>query len=291
MQHTRLNADIPTDLFVGTMDGEPSCAPDDEIYDIWPKLLVMVFLQGIQHFVIDNTAFRIDAGPPEATTPQVLMLNVARYSKLRFVNDSDLPLRKVQISAPLPWIEELVAAQPDGLPALHGFLATHLAEFRFEPDQQMLVLAEQMMEPPPSMEGEMRTLFKNARALDLIGLACSALVRSRELKNKPRLQTRQRCEQIRDYILAHLAQPLTIARIARETGVSVSWVQRHFREEFGIGVFEFIRVRRLELGRQALENEGATIAQAAHAARYSDATNFTAAFKKVFGFPPRNLRR
>lgn len=124
-----------------------------------------------------------------------------------------------------------------------------------------------------------------------MGKACSALVRSRELKRRPRLQTRQRCEQIRDYILARLDQQLSIERIARETGVSVSWVQRHFREEFGIGVFEFIRIRRLELGRQALENEGATIAQAAHAAGYSDATNFTAAFKRVFGFPPTNLRR
>lgn len=291
MQHIHLRADIPRDLFVGTIDGETSCSPDDEEYDIWPKLLVMVFLHGSQHFVIDGKSFRVDAGSVQEEKPRILMLNIARASKLRFVNEGNVPLKKIQISAPLPWINELIERNSDGIPEFHEFLRSHLDEFRFEPDQYTISLAEQLINPPPSMEGEMRKLFKNARALDVIVIACSALVGHRKVRDRPRLIAHQRCLQIRNYILSRINEPLTIERIAHDAGASVSWVQRHFREEFGVGVFEFIRTKRLELGRYALENEGATIAQAAYAAGYLDPGSFAAAFRKTFGTLPKELRR
>ncbi|MGC4026754.1 MAG: AraC family transcriptional regulator [Mesorhizobium sp.] len=291
MQHTRLNPEIPPHLFVGTLEGEATCTPDDAVYDIWPKLLVIVLLQGTQHFIIDNASFRIDAGTAERPKPLILMLNIARFAKLRFINESNIPLRKIQISAPLPWTEKLMGASGEGIPPLRDFLDTHLAQFSFKLDHHALVLAEQMMCPPPSMQGEMLTLFKNSRALDIMNLTCAALVRSHQRQGKPRMQIRQRCEYIKDYILKHLGDDLTIERIAREAGASVSWVQRHFLEEFGTGVFDFVRASRLQVGRDALENDGATIAQAAYAAGYSDASNFSAAFKRAFGFSPKEARR
>lgn len=128
----------------------------------------------------------------------------------------------------------------------------------------------------------MLTLFENARAMDIMGTVCAALLRSSGPNQKPRVQTRRKCEKIRNYITVRLSDPLTIERVARDTGVSVSWVQRHFREEFGVSVFEFIRPRRLEAGRLALEREDATIAQAAFVAGYSGPTSFAVAFRKAF---------
>lgn len=118
--------EIPQHLFVGTIDGEPSCAPDQTVYDIWPKFVVMVLLEGMQHFVIDDRHFRVDAGAAE-DGGVLFTLNVAQSARLRFINESAMPLRKVMISAPHPWMEWLMRARGAGQSALRDFLARHLA--------------------------------------------------------------------------------------------------------------------------------------------------------------------
>ena len=117
----RIKPEIPQHLFVGAMDGPASCTPDDNLYEIWPKFLIMVLLQGQQHFVMDGEHFRIDAGSEHNPEPVVFMLNVARGCKLQFVNESATPLRKVMISAPLPWIDRLIRSQPTSMPNLRAF--------------------------------------------------------------------------------------------------------------------------------------------------------------------------
>lgn len=284
--------DIPQHLFVGTVDGEPSCATDTTIYEIWPKFVVMVLLQGAQHFVIDDTPFRIDAGCGDDARPVVFLLNVARFARLRFENDSNIPLRKIMISAPHPWMDWLMRTRGNGSSALHDFLSTHLAQMSFPVSLHVRQLAEQILQPPPSMEGEVRALYRNSRALDIMCLACVAMSeRSEEERPRPQLVSRRRSERVRDYVLENLDKSLTIEEIAGEVGASVSSVQRHFKEHFQMTVFEFIRRERLAQACASLEREGVTIAQAAYSAGYADPSNFTVAFKKVYGVPPKFKRR
>lgn len=282
---------VPQHLFVGTHEGTPTCTPEPDTYDIWPKFLVMVLLQGAQRFLIDNTEFHVDAGFGEAASPRVLMLNVARFAKLRFINDSAVPLRKVMISAPLPWVERLKQSVTTGVQALTQFFDQHLADFRFEPAGQILTLAEQLMAPPPAMRGEVLALYRNSRALDIMCLACNRLAEEEEERLRPSLMKLRQCEQVRSYVLANLDRDLTIEEIARAAGASVSSIQRHFREQFGETVFEFVRRSRLALACDALERQGVSIAQAAHVAGYSDPSSFTAAFKRAYGVPPKCRRR
>ncbi len=286
-----MRTEIPQHLFVGTVDGEPSCASPAEIYEIWPKFLVMVLLHGAQHFVIDETSFRIDAGAGEKACPLVFMLNVARFSRLHFVNDSHIPLRKVMISAPHPWMEWLMRTQGAQPSVLRPFLAGHLARFSFPASGQIRQLTEQIITPPPSLEAELRTLHRNSRALDIMCLSCLALAHDDEERRRPQLASRRQSERVRDFVLAHLDRSLTIEEIAQEVGASVSSVQRHFKEHFQMTVFEFIRKERLALAYAALERDGVTIAQAAYAAGYADPSNFAVAFKKVYGVPPKYRRR
>ncbi len=141
--------EIPQHLFVGAMEGPPTCTPDEDLYDVWPKCIVMVLLQGQQHFIMDDVHFRIDAGDADTAEPIVFMLNIARGCKLRFVNESQTPLRKVMISAPLPWIERLIHSQPTSMPKLRAFFCAHLAEFRFWPSRHLIQIAEQTASRTP----------------------------------------------------------------------------------------------------------------------------------------------
>jgi AraC-like DNA-binding protein len=83
---------------------------------------------------------------------------------------------------------------------------------------------------------------------------------------------------------------LTIETIAREAGASVSSVQRHFKQHFGMTVFEFIRSKRLDAARDALERKGVTVMQAAWIAGYLSPSSFITAFKKTYGTPPGVMR-
>ncbi|MDG3579430.1 AraC family transcriptional regulator [Rhizobium sp. YJ-22] len=283
--------EIPQHLFVGAMEGPPTCTPDEDLYDVWPKCIVMVLLQGQQHFIMDDVHFRIDAGDAETAEPIVFMLNIARGCKLRFVNESQTPLRKVMISAPLPWIERLIHSQPTSMPKLRAFFCAHLAEFRFWPSRHLIQIAEQILNPPTSMAGELLTLHRNSLAFDILCQACSALVGSeQETAHHPSALSRRQSEKVRDYILAHVCEELTLDRIAEAVGIGTSSIQRHFKESFGIPISDFIRRERLETARAALERDGIPIAQAAYLAGYRNPSSFTTAFKKAYGVTPKHRR-
>lgn len=291
MQHVVLTPKPPQQLFVGSVDGEPTCTPDLETYEIWPKLLVMVLLRGTQHFVIDGKPFLFSAGTMENATPMVIMLNVARAAKLRFVNDSGTPMRKVQISAPRPWLEWLMRTQTQNKTVLKRFLSKHLTTFSFAPSRQMITLAEQLLNPPPSMQDELYAFYRNSRGLDILTTACSVLLDHYGKRDVPIIMSLRQGERIRDYIVEHLDQELTISGIAKEVGASASSVQRHFKTHFGLTVFEFIREQRLERANQALGHDGVSIAQAAYIAGYSNAAHFATAFKRTYGVSPSTRRR
>ena len=287
----RIKPEIPEHLFVGAMDGPASCTPDDNLYDVWPKFLIMVLLQGQQHFVMDDEHFRIDAGSEESPEPVIFMLNVARDCKLQFVNESMTPLRKVMISAPLPWIDRLMRSQPTSMPKLRAFFSEHLATFRFTPNRHLTQIAEHILKPPGAMAGELLTLHRNSHAFDIMCQACSVLVEAdADAPHQPTAVNRRQSEKVRDYILAHVCEDLTLDRIARAVGISTSSIQRHFKERFGVTVSDFIRQERLETARAALERDGIPISQAAYLAGYSNPSSFTTAFKKAYGVTPKHRR-
>lgn len=283
---------IPNDLFVGTMTGLATCTPDEELHQVWPKFMVIVLLQGAQHFVMDGEHFRLDAGDADISVPQLFMLNVARPCLVRFVNDSDVAMRKVMVSAPLPWVQDLMRSCPeDGMPALRRFFAGHLNRFSFEPGRALIQLAERILEPPAAMQGELRTLYRKSNALQLMCEACLHMLDTTDTEApKPVEMNRRQIARIHDHILENLARPLTVEGIAREMGLSTSSIQRHFKEHLGMTVYEFIRLKRLEAARAALERDGVPIAQAAWIAGYTSPTSFTAAFKKTYGLPPKHHR-
>lgn len=287
----RIKPEVPQHLFVGAMDGPASCTPDDNLYDVWPKFLIMVLLQGQQHFVMDGEHFRIDAGDAANPEPTVFMLNVGRDCKLQFVNESTTPLRKVMISAPLPWIDRLMRSQPTSMPKLRAFFARHLAEFSFAPNRHLIQIAEHILKPPGTMAGELLTLYRNSHAFDIMCQACTVLVEAdAAAPHQPTALSRRQSEKVRDYILAHVCEDLTLDRIAREIGISTSSIQRHFKEHFGTTVSDFIRQERLETARAALERDGIPISQAAYLAGYRNPSSFTTAFKKAYGVTPKHRR-
>lgn len=283
---------IPEHLFVGAMQGVPTCSEEDESFEVWPKFIVMVLMQGAQHFIMDGEHFRVDAGTESDPRPVVFMLNIVNFCTLRFLNDSQTELKKVMISAPRPWLDRMMPEGERGTPVLREFLSGHLNRFSFEPSLHLQQVARQVLDPPPAMHEEIRIINKRANALAIMTEALGILVADRAANpQRPSHIGLRQCQKVRDYLIAHASESLTIEDIAQTVGLSPSTLQRHFKEHFGTTVYDFMRLHRLETAREALENEGISIARAAFMAGYNTTSSFTTAFRKAFGTTPRVLRR
>lgn len=192
-------------------------------------------------------------------------------------------VRKVAIS--LPWAQ-FAQLTGDGDIFQH-FGRQELVILRWQPNAQALRFAEDIL----SSEPEAMLLGKLNNGLAALGLLYQALEQNKSIPHQAipiKLNTRdvKRAWQLRDYVLEHIHNVLTVDILAKKTGMSISTLQRVFKNTYGATVMDFIRTRRLELARLAILEHGLTAGQAAHDAGYSSVANFSTAFQRKFGYPP-----
>lgn len=126
---------------------------------------------------------------------------------------------------------------------------------------------------------------------DAVGLFASMLA-DRLARAAPEDPTQPAFERAVDHIARHLAEPLTVAGIARENGMSPRYLQTIFARR-GLSVSGWIRGRRLESARLALLDPawaGIDIAQVAFAHGFADHSHFTRCFRAAFGETPSRWR-
>lgn len=89
---------------------------------------------------------------------------------------------------------------------------------------------------------------------------------------------------------ADLANPPTLAGLARRAGLSETSLKRGFRRHFGQTVFGHLRTRRMQRARALLEGGECTVLEAASRVGYSNPSNFSAAFRREFGLNPKQFQ-
>ncbi|ALY75223.1 AraC family transcriptional regulator [Pseudomonas aeruginosa BL15] len=101
----------------------------------------------------------------------------------------------------------------------------------------------------------------------------------------PRAQ-RDLAHEARRLLEANLGEPPASLELARQLGVGETTLRRIFRNEFGRSMLQYVRDRRLEIGRQMVREGRWQIAQIAYRLGYSSPENFTHAYRARFGHPP-----
>jgi AraC family transcriptional regulator, transcriptional activator of the genes for pyochelin and ferripyochelin receptors len=127
-------------------------------------------------------------------------------------------------------------------------------------------------------------LLREIQALNLLALHRHQLQPQTSAPKKVHPQDLERLEQAHNWMLAHLAEPFTLATVALAVGLSDYQLKKGFQQHFGCTPGDKLLALRMQKAHQLLE-EGYQVAQAAWQVGYQHPRNFSVAFQRYFGRP------
>ncbi|MDO8542072.1 MAG: helix-turn-helix transcriptional regulator [Opitutaceae bacterium] len=98
-------------------------------------------------------------------------------------------------------------------------------------------------------------------------------------------------EQIKEYLLTHAAEALTLEDVARHLRLSAEHIARVFKREESTTVFDFLRDIRIERAKALLASSSLSVHDISRQAGYSSSTLFCRNFKRVTGGTPAAYRQ
>jgi AraC-like DNA-binding protein len=136
--------------------------------------------------------------------------------------------------------------------------------------------------------GALRPLFLESRAL---GWLAMAMVGPRD-SEPDRLTRREvdRMHEAHDLLRERLANPPTLAEVARAIATNEFALKRNFKKVFGQPVYQHLLTLRLAHARQQLCDTDLTIKQVAKAVGYAHTNHFGTAFRRIYGISPARYR-
>lgn len=256
---------------------------------VGPRLSFVLFLKG--HSQVSYGDLSLTLGHPSTgRAPEGVAVSMNEPVQFRRQARRGSHIRKLVVSLTPDWFEgrgEVIGAT-DG--AIRRFMASHLEPRVWKPSPRLLSLADQMLNPP-GYDALLASLYLESRALEIACEALASLGRSAAaVEPGLRPQEYRRLKRILELLDSGEADDWSLDQISREAGVNATTLQRQFRLFKGMTIFEYQRARRLNMAREVLEREGASVIEAAWRAGYNSPANFATAFKRQFGISPKQVR-
>ena len=95
---------------------------------------------------------------------------------------------------------------------------------------------------------------------------------------------------LRDHLLTNREGYVSLAQLAAEHAISVSHLQKLFKQTYGMPVYHYIKEYRLEQAAVELVRSRKPITEIAQRAGYDNASKFSESFKKRYGKTPSRYR-
>ena len=83
---------------------------------------------------------------------------------------------------------------------------------------------------------------------------------------------------------------MSLSQLAAEHNISVSHLQKLFKQVYGVPVYHYIKEYRLEQAAVELVRSDRPVTQIAQDAEYDNASKFSECFKKRYGVTPTQYR-
>ncbi|RED48610.1 helix-turn-helix domain-containing protein [Aestuariispira insulae] len=254
----------------------PGMAPDQvPVYDRPGHHTLSLYLEG------GYKVRRLDDTKAGESAPGKLCLLPANHQSRWFVGDS-LRMFHLYIT-------------PDYL--------NYLAQSTLDLDPRQLELKDETFKDSPFTESVVNSVFLsmdwqgetdrmalgNAAQLLIFDLLKNHSDRARNLTVRGGLSPRDQ-RLLKDFIEAHLDQPLTLDDLADQIGLSPYHLARMFKLSFGIPPHKFVMAQRLERAEDLLRHSGMGLAEIALECGFSSQSHFSNSFKAAKGLTPRAFR-
>lgn len=198
-------------------------------------------------------------------------------------------IRHVGIVVPPEWISSATRLDSPAAGVVASFARHHLAVRRWQPSRRAIFLAEQILGTTEA-DPLLRELMLESHTLELLAEAFDQMVdKPNAIRRRLSKRDAARLQFVREILARDDAPTRSMDSIAREAGINITTLQEQFRDAFGTTMSAFIRESRIQRARTALE-EGLSVGEAAFLAGYGSAANFSTAFKRRFGVPPKYAR-
>lgn len=275
-------------------------------------ILITILLEGKLTFGYDDLEFDLDA----SNGPQGVVVNLAKPANFRRSLIQNNKMNKINILVKPQWVEPRLSEHCTS----KSFLDSHKAFYDLQINADIIQLTNRLTSQatPTNFQDKLvvETLTQQllAQTLSQMPIQCcqqctsedanlgssntspsiissNCTLKSLDLNESIDEVTTSKgfdakIEDIISYIEINLDQPLSLESIASKFSMSVSNLQRRFKQSYNLTINGYIRYRRLDIARQHLERGLVSITEAAYEAGYQHPSNFTSAFKKAFGVPP-----
>ena len=181
------------------------------------------------------------------------------------------------------------------LRALHlqGFLAAQNMQLRSGPAPEHLAAEALKLVEKPRAEGTRETLAHIHTVIALLSAASQLVAEPSPDRPAPNTLEAKFIRRVQSLIADESTQlsDIVLGVLATDLGVSVSGLQRLAQKMFGQSLSKYIRQARLTRALRAMKETQCSVQEAAYLAGYRQASNFSLAFQKSFGFPPSELHK
>lgn len=254
-------------------------------------LSCIFFLDGAVDLTLGEREFHFAARRRNIMTGTAIMN--ARSERFQRSSLRRQHLSHIVVSVSPEWLDLDGLRNFGNAPQAKRFLNNHLSEHRWALTPRIIELIDQILQPSPLIP-QLHDLFLEGRAVEIVAESLAASLAAEPELDRSSLLTRHDHIKLRraiDFIRSNLDAPLSVDRIARQAGLSASGLQRLFRVAENLSVFDYVRFQRLERAHLLLKTRQVTIQEASIVAGYSSPANFSTAFRRHFGFTPREATR
>lgn len=98
-------------------------------------------------------------------------------------------------------------------------------------------------------------------------------------------------KQAATYLAQNMDKHVTVSELAKQLAVSETFLKGAFKSVYGVAIFTYVRIQKMQCAAQILISTDRSIADVASEFGYSNESKFSAAFKDIMGDTPGVFRR
>lgn len=238
------------------------------------------FLEGNVQMQIENEVYPIQTGD--------IMLIPPHISHRPIIKNQDIPYRRFVFWISQDYCNHLLQSSPD-----YAYIMQHVEIEKKYFFHTVQIASQAIQSKILRLLEEMRSekFGRNAQISICVNDLILSLNRLAYDQNTPKSRSSERLlyQQLTEYIGDHLEEDLSLEKLAQKFFVSKYHIAHVFKDNIGMSIHQYITKKRLDLCKDAISGK-MSITEAYHMYGFGDYSSFYRAFKKEYGFSPKDYR-